>query len=49
VEVASDSLSTAEIDSLTARKNRFHEDTLIRIEKLERSLPNRRLDSLRLP
>ncbi len=44
-----DSISTAEIDSLTARKNRFKEDTLIRIEKLERTLPNRRLDSLRLP
>lgn len=45
----SDSLSTSEIDSLTARKNRFQEDTLIRIEKMERTLPNRRLDSLRLP
>ncbi|MFS0489205.1 penicillin-binding protein 1A [Leadbetterella byssophila] len=48
-EIESDSLSAAEIDSILTYKNRFKEDTLIKIEKIERPSPARRLDSLRLP
>ena len=48
-EADSDSLSTVEIDSIRAYKNRFRDDSLINMEKLERTLPLRRPDSLKLP
>lgn len=48
-ETGIDSLNTAEIDSIMAYKNRFRDDSLINMEKLERTLPARRPDSLKLP
>ena len=48
-ETEGDSLSVAELDSIRAYKNRFRDDSTITLEKLERSLPVRRPDSLKLP
>lgn len=47
-EILGDSLNTAEIDSIRAYKNRFRDDSLIRMDKLERALPIRKPDSLKL-
>lgn len=47
--VETDSLTAHELDSIRAYKNRFRDDSLINMEKLERTLPIRRPDSLKLP
>lgn len=47
-EIESDSLEEFELDSIRAYKNRFKDDTLINLDKIERLPVHRRIDSLRV-